>query len=234
MKKTVMLMALVLVFTSCSSTKKEKELVEVKHEEIRKDYEVRDTSSGEGIRPGWVEDAAVWAEEYGKTAKDGADFRFFSFETEPKVSREIACNLAKANAKADIAGEIATFIDKQLGASTEGSASIDPNNPKTQPLREFVSNTLAEKIMALIHGASIVKTYWEKRDYQKSRGAKADYIGFTCASLVRIPTKELQKAIDEAANHVVNAVDDPGTKENVKKALNDASENFVKAKQGQL
>ncbi len=232
MKKTVVFVALALLLTSCSSTKKEKELVEVEHTNIKKDYDVRDASSN--IRPGWVEDATVWAEEYGKTNKDGADFRFFSFETEPKVSREIACNLAKANAKADIAGEIATFIDKQLGASTEGAPSIDPNNPKTQPLREFVSNTLAEKIMALIHGASIMKTYWEKRDYQVTKGAKKDYIGFTCASLVRIPTKELQKAIDEAANHVVNAVDDPSTKENVKKALNDASENFVKAKQGQL
>ena len=49
-----------------------------------------------------------------------------------------------------------------------------------------------------------------------------------------MPSKRLARAIDEAANHVVKKVDDPETKENVKKALKNASENFVKAKTGQL
>jgi len=223
------LLALLVLGVGCSSTKKEKELQEVEHEHLKKDYEVRDASSN--TRPGWVEDAEVWAKEYGK---DTTQYRFFSFETEPKVSREIACNLAKANTKADIAGEIATFIDKQLGASQEGNASVDENNPNVKGLREFVENTLAEKIMALIHGASIVKTYWEKRAYIQKLGAKKDYTAYTCAVFLRIPTKSLQKAIDEAANHTVNATDDPATKENVKNALKGASENFVKAKQGTL
>jgi|GEM_PF-438492 len=230
MKKFLTVLFVLNFVVACSSTKKEKELVEVEHESIKKDYEVRDASSK--TRPGWVEDAELWAKEYGKEGE--GEFRFFSFETEPKNGREIACNLAKANAKADIAGEIATFIDKQLGASTEGAPSIDPNNPQTKPLREFVENTLAEKIQALIHGASIIKTYWEKRDYQQKMGAKKDYIGFTCAALVRMPVKDLRKAVDEAANHVVKAVDDEATKENVKKALENASENFVKAKTGTL
>jgi len=224
------LLGLLVIGTGCSSTKKEKELVEVVHENIKKDYEVRDASSN--TRPGWVEDAELWAKEYGKEQK--GDFRFFSFETEPKVSREIACNLAKANAKADIAGEIATFIDKQLGSSQEGSAAIDENNPHIRPLRDFVENTLAEKIMALIHGAAVAKTYWEKRDYQVKLNAKKDFLAYTCAAFIRIPTKNLQRAIDEAANHTVKAVDDPETKENVKNALKGASENFVKARQGQL
>ena len=31
---------------------------------------------------------------------------------------------------------------------------------------------MAEKTQALIHGASVVKTHWEKRQYLKSKGAK--------------------------------------------------------------
>lgn len=47
--------------------------------------------------------------------------------------------------RSDIASEITTFIQKSLGASQEGQAAIDANNPKTQPMREFVENTLAKE-----------------------------------------------------------------------------------------
>src|SRR6476660_4944027 len=87
--------------------------------------------------------ADVYAEQENMDVKK---YRYFSFETEPKVNREIACNLAKANVRSDIAGEITTFIQKSLGASQEGQAAIDANNPKTAPMREFVENTLAEKV----------------------------------------------------------------------------------------
>lgn len=216
-----------LIF-GCSTTK-EKITTEEEHEELMKDYIVRDASSK--IRPGWMEDAEVWAKNNGKDVKK---FRYFSFETEPKVNRQIACNIAKANARVDIASEIATFIDKSLGTSQEGNASIDENNPHVQAMREFVSNTLAEKTQALIHGASVLKTYWEKRQYLKSKGAKRDYKAYTCAALIRMSSQRLKNAVDEAANHVANQVDDPETKDNVKKALKDASKNFVKAKRGEI
>jgi hypothetical protein len=69
---------------------------------------------------------------------------------------------AKANVRADIASEITTFIQKSLAASEEGAPAIDPDNPKTAPMREFVSNTLAERVQAMINGAAVTKTYGEK------------------------------------------------------------------------
>jgi hypothetical protein len=212
---------------SCSSTKKERVPEDVENEDIQKDYKVKDASSN--IRPGWIEDAEVWAGGHGK---DTAKYRFFSYETDPKVSRNISCNLAKANTRVDIASEITTFIDKSLGFSQEGNASVDENNPQVVALREYVENTLAEKVQALIHGAAVVKTYWEKRRYLKSEGAKKDYNAYTCAVLIRMSSKRLKNAVDEAANHVVSRVDDPETKAQVKKALDDASENFDKRRQG--
>lgn len=227
MKKTILLLPLFLLF-SCA-TKDNRKLEEVEHEEMEKDYVVQDASSK--IRPGWIEDAGVWSRNH---SKETDKYRFFSFETEPKVSRKISCDLAKANAKSDIAGEIATFIDKSLASSQTGDASIDENNPQIQALREYVENTLAEKVMALIHGAAIEKTYWEKRKYMKEKGAKKDYVAYTCAVYVRMPIKSLEAAIEEAANHVVNKVDDPEAKANVKKALSNLNENFQKASSGQL
>ncbi len=227
--KLLSILLILSLGVACSS-KKKKEVADVDNSAtIKKDFVVRDASSN--TRPGWIEDAEVYADQENMDVKK---YRYFSFETEPKVNREIACNLAKANVRTDIAGEITTFIQKTLGASTEGQAAIDANNPKTQPMREFVENTLAEKIQSLINGAAVVKTYWEKRNYTKELGAKKDYIGFTCASLVRMDADRLRAAVDKASEDLVEKADDPETKANVKKALENISNDFVKARHGEV
>lgn len=209
--------------------KEEPKLEEVKHTEIRKEYEVRDASSQ--TRPGWIEDAEVWAKQGGE---DVAKNRYFSYETEPKVQRAIACDLAKANVKSDIAGEIRTFIQKTLGTTQEGNASVDMNNPKLAPLKEYVDNTLVEKVQSMINGASIVKTYWEQRQYLKSQGAKEDFKAYTCAVLIKMDSDRLRKAVDEAANLVVKKVEDPEQKAKVQKALDKADVDFEKSRRGEI
>ena len=232
--KKILASIFLLSLVACSSTPKKAEVVErpledVKHTDIKREYEVRDASSN--FRPGWIEDAEVWAKQ---NEKDTDKNRFFSFETEPKVTRSVACDIAKANARVDIASEITTFIEKSLGTTQEGNASIDLNNPKLSPLKEYMENTLAEKVQSLIHGAEVVKTYWEQREYKKSLGAKEDFKAFTCSVLIRMEADRLRKSVDEAANFVAKKVDDPEAKENVKKALQNASDNFIKARQGTL
>jgi len=215
------------LLTACSSKRKVSDVDN--SNTITRDYEIRDASSN--IRPGWIEDASIWAEQ---EKMDVEKYRYFSFETEPKVNREIACNLARANIRSDIASEITTFIQKSLASSTEGAASLDANNPKTQPMREFVSNTLAEKIQSLVHGAAIIKTYWEKRQFLQKLGAKKDYIAYTCASLIQMERERLKAAIQKASEEIVKSVDDVDTKENVKKALEKIDVDFVKARQGEV
>lgn len=232
--KKILTSIVLLSLTACSSTPKKEPIVErpveeVKHTEIKKEYEVKDASSN--FRPGWIEDAEVWAKQ---NEKDLDKNRFFSFETEPKVTRGVACDIAKANARVDIASEISTFIQKTLGTSQEGNASVDMNNPKLAPLKEYMENTLAEKVQSMIHGASVIKTYWEQREYKKSLGAKEDFKAFTCAVLIRMEGERLRKSVDAAANFVVKQVDDPEAKDNVKKALQNVSDDFVKARRGEI
>jgi len=228
--KILWTVVMMLSLADCSSAKKEEpKLEEVKHTEIRKEYEVRDASSQ--TRPGWIEDAEVWAKQGGE---DVAKNRYFSYETEPKVQRAIACDLAKANVKSDIAGEIRTFIQKTLGTTQEGNASVDMNNPKLAPLKEYVDNTLVEKVQSMINGASIVKTYWEQRQYLKSQGAKEDFKAYTCAVLIKMDSDRLRKAVDEAANLVVKKVEDPEQKAKVQKALDKADVDFEKSRRGEI
>lgn len=218
---------------ACSSSKKEtmveRPVEDVKNTEIKKEYEVRDASSN--FRPGWIEDAEVWAKQNEKGIDKN---RFFSYESEPKVTRGVACDIAKANVRADIASEITTFIEKTLGTTQEGNASVDMNNPKLSPLKEYMENTLAEKVQAMIHGASVVKSYWEQREFKKSLGAKEDFKAYTCAVLIRMDADRLRKSVEEAASFVVKKVDDPEAKENVKKALQNVSENFIKTRKGEI
>jgi hypothetical protein len=227
--KFILLSFLALTINGCSSSSK-KEIKDVDNSDsIKRDYEIRDASSN--TRPGWISDPHEWAKE---NSMDIEKFRFFSFETTPKVDREVACSLAKSNVRADIASEISTYIEKNLGSSKEGAASIDENNPQGQALREFIEVTLAEKTQAMLNGASIVKTYWEKRQYLQNKGAKRDFIGMTCAVLIRIEESTLKNAIEKASNALVDKVDDPSTKANVKEALKNVAENFVKSRKGEI
>jgi len=194
---------------------------------IKRDYEVKDASSH--LRPGWIEDAEIWAKQEGWDVKK---YRYFSFETEPSTSRQMACNLAKANARADIASEITTFIKKSLTSSEQGQIVIDPNNPESESVRSYVQNELSERVQALIHGSSIVKTYWERRSYLVKLGAKKNYIGQTCAVLVRMEVDQLQQAIKKAAQGIENSAN-PNLKDNVQKALENLDEEFLKARQSE-
>jgi hypothetical protein len=228
-KAFLITLIVMLGISSCSSPQKKSVEDQDQSSQIKKDYEVRDASSS--LRPGWIVDAIQWAST---ELKDTDKYHYYSHETTPKVDRDVACALAKSSVRVDIASEIATFIENKLGQSREGSAAIDENHPQSAPLREFIEVTLAEKTQAMLHGVSIVKTYWEKRQYLQSEGATKDYKGYTCAVLARIDHDVLKKAVNEASEKVIQKVDDPSTKENVKKALENVSENFVKSKQGQI
>jgi uncharacterized protein YcfL len=220
---TLTILALSLV--ACSSSKKKKLVERDNTKTIKRDYEVRDASSD--TRPAWIYQTMEWAEQ---NDRDLANFRYFSFETEPKVNREIACNLARANVKADVAGEITTFISQTLGASQQGSADIDENNPHIQALRNYAETTLTQKVQAIITGAAVMNTYWEKRQYLEKLGAKKDFIGYTCSVLIRMNKSQLAKAIEAAQRDLEKRAEDPEAKASVKKAIEEAKEEFSKIK----
>ena len=99
-------------------------------------------------------------------------------------------------------------------------------------MSEYVETTLAQKTMSMIHGASMIKNYWEKRKHLKDLGAKRDYRGYTCAILIRMNSERLKEAVERAAELLQKNAADQEVKENVKKALKDVDENFIKARQG--
>ena len=97
-----------------------------------------------------------------------------------------------------------------------------------------MENTLAEKVQAMLHGVSVIKSYWEKRNYDVSLGAPSNYSAYTCAVLLRMEANALKAAINKAAQDVVKAAHDPDTKANVKNALKNIEQDFLKARAGEI
>jgi len=220
--KKLLLCLLALSLVSCgSSKKKERELEEREHEEIQRDYVVREASSN--VRPGWVEDAGIWARSH--KGYDVKKYRYFSHETEPKSSRSAACKIADSQVNTNIAGEISTFMDRTLATAMEGDASIDENNPDVKALEQYISESLVEKIVGEVNGARRLKKYWEKRQYLKKKGAKRDYKAFTCATFIQMPADILKRAIEKASKAVVNQAPN-GVKAKVQKAMEGAANKF--------
>ena len=210
---------LALLTIGCSSTKDD--VADKKHEDIERNYKVRDASSN--YRPGWIVNANLWAK---KNNMNVSTSRYFSFETGPKVDRDIACNMAKANAKVDIAGEISSYIEKTLTSKQQGDAFIDENSPEDKKLLHFVSNVLTERIQSELHGVAVGKTYWEKRTYEKDLGANKDFTAYTCAVFVKINKDALAAAVEKASKRVVKEASKSGKDKQVERILKDAPEGF--------
>ena len=216
---------LTILVVGCSTSEKVEEEV---HENLKRNYEVRDASSK--VRPGWIQKPMVWAKQ---KELDVKKYRFFSFETSPNADKDIACNLAKANVRVDIAGEISAFINKKLTSKEEGDTFIDENDPQKKEILHFVSNVLVEKIKSHVNGAAVVETYWEKRQYMESLGAKRDFVAYTCASLVRMEEDLIRRAVEDARTMVIKEAKKTGDAKDAKeveKILEKAPEEFESPK----
>lgn len=208
--KLLLILSTLLLVIACGSSDKSQAPREFSHT-----FKVIDAKTED--MPEWINEPQEWAEDNIKNSKE---FRFFVYDTEPKNSRAIACKIAKANANANIAAEITQFIKQSLATSTNG----DPT-AMDEKLDEFVETTLAQEVQGFIVGASVYRTYWEKRAYMKEMGADRDYKGFTCAALVKMSKDNIEKAIRRAQRKVED-VANPEVKQNVKQALKDVAEKF--------
>lgn len=169
--KYITLTLISLILASCSSRK------------LQKDYVVVD-SSHQDI-PEWVEDLDEWIDDNDENKKNS---RYYTYTTDPKNDRQISCELADARAAKQVAQEVSTYINQNLASTISG----DPKAKKEQ-LDQYVEETLVKKVKANIVGARTIKTYWEKRRYQKDMGAKKNMDAYTCTKLIRVPKKNVKK-----------------------------------------
>jgi len=228
----ILLVLMGVIGQGCSSSAdKEKKtiLTQDNSSTIEKDYVVIDASHTE--KPVWVTDPGLWLADQKESIIEKEEFKYFTYETEPKIDREVSCDFAKANARAELAANINTFIQKNLTAIKEGEMKANSSYLK---LEEYVETRLAEKIQSMLNGASLVKVYWEKRRYEVNLGAKNDFTGFTCAALIKIHQDDLKYAISKARENLEKTTESKELKAKVHQALEKVEDDYLKTKQGLL
>lgn len=186
---------------------------------LEKDYKVVDASHKE--IPEWVSDLDEWIddevdEEVSKRNK------YYLYTTEAKNSRATACELAKARSASNVASEVSTFIKQSFAQSKHG----DPTKTNKK-LSEYVQDDLAKEVQAFIVGANVHKTYWEKRRFMKDEGAKKDWDGYVCTSLIKVSKKNLKRAFKRTeASLTKNA--DSAVKQKVLEIMKEAQNAYTK------
>lgn len=203
--KLIINLSLLSLIVACSSRK------------LERDYKVVDASSQE--IPEWVEDLDEWLDD---EEDDFKKHRYYIYTTEAKNSRSTACEIAKARSASNVAGEVSTFIKQSLAQSRHG----DPTKTNGK-LAEYIQDDLAKEVQAFIVGAQNYKVYWEKRRFLKEQGAKKDWDGFVCTSLVKISKSNLKKAF-KRSEEALSAKVDVKAKEQVQKIMQEAAEAYTK------
>ena len=186
---------------------------------LEKDYKVVDASHQE--IPEWVVELDEWLEDEMED-KEVKKHRFYIYTTEAKVSRDIACKIAKTESAASVAAEISTFIKENFAQSVHG----DPTKTD-QKLAEYVQNDLYKEVKATVTGAQEFKKYWEKRRFMKDEGASKNWDGYVCTSLIKVPKSQLKKAF-RRTQELLSQKSNSKVKETVEKIMKEASDQYTK------
>lgn len=205
MKALLLFLVTLTMIVGCSSRK------------LERDYKVVDASTQDV--PEWVEDLDEWLDD---EEDDFEKNRYYIYTTEAKNSRSTACEIANARSASSVASEISTFIKQSLAQSKHG----DPTKTDKK-LEEYVQDDLSKEVQAFIVGAQNYKVYWEKRRYMKDLGAKKEWDGFVCTSLVKISKANLKKAFARSEEALEKKAD-VKAKEQVKKIMAEAAEAYTK------
>jgi hypothetical protein len=170
--KYLILASSILALVSCSSRN------------FKRDYTVVDSSHRD--TPEWIEDFNEWQEDLDESDKS----LYYRGQSEASMSRELACEVAKAKATGDVASEIEQKFKQELNAYKETSMSSSNS--------EYIQNQFSKIVKTSVIGMKTSKVYWEKRRFQKELGAKKDKDAFVCYSLGSISKSNLKKSIARA------------------------------------
>jgi len=204
--KKLSLLLLPFIFVACSSRK------------LQKDYVVVDSSHQDV--PEWVEDLDEWIEDTDDNAKKS---RYYTYTTDPKNDRQISCELADARASKQVASEVSQFIKQSLASTISG----DPK-AKNEKLDQYVEETLVKEVQAKLVGVQTVKTYWEKRRFQKDLGAKKNKDAYTCTKLIRISKTNLKKLFKIAYTKIQSKSNSQDLKAKLKVEIEKAQAQYTK------
>ena len=114
------------------------------------------------------------------------------------------------------------FSEPQFLKNSYTEATQNENDEATEHMEE----QLAQESQAFIVGSQTHKTFWEKRRYKEELGATEDKTEYNCFALLKMPKKELEKAVKNSRKKLIENIRDPEVKQKAEKALASAESAF--------
>jgi hypothetical protein len=209
--KTIQIVGLLTLFSLVGCASK-KDTVENTNEvrTFKKDYVVINASSER--LPMWIDKPSL-----GDKIKAVKKNRYFVNES-THVNKRLCLRSAEARATARVAQEIAQFMKNSYAEATQGSADED--------VTEYMQEQLATESQAFVIGASVLKTYWEKRGYKESLGAQKDMSKYSCFALVKMSKERIEEAVKKSRKKLIDGIKDPEVKVKTNKALDHVAKKF--------
>lgn len=185
MKNLIKYACLFLFFTSiiaCSS--KGLRFKERVVEEGEEKYTVVDGASDQ--RPTWLDKPQEASLKLAGVDKENL---YFSFESGPKISQEIACNIVRVYARDDLAKRMVDFYldDRDLGSS------IDLN------WRLLIASEGSRVFKNTFKSSKIISSYWERRLYPPKVGDTEEIEGYSCALWIEVSKELFNQSLLELA-----------------------------------
>ncbi len=154
-----------------------------RREVLEKGVEYSIVNAAQPLRP-------IWLKYPHKNRKNLPDRRegnlYFSFESGPKISKEIACNIVRVFASDDFAERILKFY---LSSKSEDELSLEIQTIlATDGLEVFKRNFKSSRILL---------SYWEARLYPPKIGDTEEIEGYTCGLWVEVSEKLLVGSLEE-------------------------------------
>jgi hypothetical protein len=209
-------LALFLGLGACSSAK-------VEHVNVESP-EFKVMEAAPGGREAWLDNPQFYAEE---TKSLNATENFYYTGEAKSADKRLACEKAQANARDDIARQVATFVDTSLSrAAQESQTSDSSQNTAQSSVSEEVQRISGQLAKIALNGVHQRKQYWERRNYSETGGAKnLTY----CWVLLEVSKKEVQSMIARATTLKVQASPElKGKVDDKTKSLSDEYEKFQK------
>jgi len=154
----------------------------------RKDYRVIKTSLPPSKqRPKWISHPQKFGpKKLPKKSRKGK--LFFSFETGPKTNREIACTMARAYTRQDVADFLVKFYRK---------------GEEKRAWDAYLMTEGHQYLKSFLKQAKLKKTYWEHRQYAPQIGYEDKTNAYVCALLVSISEYSFIKAMRTLRKRII-------------------------------
>ena len=214
MMKKLLSLILLMSLVSCGSTPKiEEEIEKNEDRELTKDYVLMNAS--DKALPTWIK-----VPSQGDYAKKRSSNRYFVNEA-MNSNKRFCVSTAQKRARTFIAEEIATFIKNSYANAMQGGGD--------EEVSEYIQEQLAAEAQAFVIGSSVLKSYWEKRNYLKKLGADQNEKKYNCFALVKMSKDNLEHAIKKSRAKLLNNISNPEVKQKTEKALKMVEKKFSDA-----